>query len=129
MSTHANIIIDRGASAAQGTRYESIYLHNDGYVKHVSPILHTHYTTIESVEALIALGELSQLAESTECPEGHSFDNVVKGHCVAYGRDRGEYEQKFISDDITDHTAETYIYIFIAESNTWVINTPIGVSH
>lgn len=36
----------------------------------------------------MALGYLSILDASTQCPAGHTFDKPVNGYCVAYGRDR-----------------------------------------
>ena len=70
--------------------YKTIYCHFDGYPEHHFPILMKHYDTIEKVEELINLGSLSILDESSDCPEDHSFDNAIKGYCVAYHRDRGE---------------------------------------
>ena len=69
-------------------KFRAIYVHNDG--AHHLPTLAEHYTTASKRTALLALGDLSQLKASTACPEGHSFDSPVAGHCVAYGRDRGE---------------------------------------
>lgn len=64
------------------------YVHFDGD-SHLST-LRNHYNTQELADKLSALGDLSILDESPECPEGHSFDNRIPGYCVAYGRDRGE---------------------------------------
>ena len=84
MSTRSTI------SAKIGDNVYSIYCHFDGYLSHHLPILKEHYNNQEAVEKLIALGDLSVLDISTDCLEGHSFENQVKGYCVAYGRDRGE---------------------------------------
>ena len=40
--------------------------------------------------AAYRLGDLSCLAESPECPEGHSYNTPKNGYCIAYGRDRGD---------------------------------------
>lgn len=71
-------------------RFATIYCHFDGYPEHNGRILFRHYHTQESIDKLIDLGDLSQLAESTDCPEDHSFGSPEDGFCVAYGRDRGE---------------------------------------
>jgi hypothetical protein len=86
MSTRSTI------SAKIGDNVYSIYCHFDGYPSHHWPILTQHYNTQEAVEKLISLGDLSSLDISPDCPEGHCFDNKIKGYCVAYGRDRGEEE-------------------------------------
>jgi hypothetical protein len=84
MSTRSLISVKVGDSV------RTIYCHSDGYPEHHLPILTTHYNTQEKAEALVALGDLSSLSKSPECPQGHSFETQVKGYCVAYGRDRGE---------------------------------------
>ena len=71
-------------------KVRSIYCHWDGYPSNNGAILLKHYNTQEKVEALLALGDISSLKESTECPYGHSFDTPLPHHTVAYGRDRGE---------------------------------------
>lgn len=70
--------------------FTGIYCHWDGYPSHNGKILLEHYNTEEKVEALVALGSLSSLAPSIECPEGHSFEKPIDGYSVAYARDRGE---------------------------------------
>lgn len=89
MATRANILV-KMANGKHAGKWASIYTHWDGYPEHHEPILHNHYNSQEKAESLIALGDLSVLDVSTECPDGHSFDNHVDGYCVAYGRDRGE---------------------------------------
>jgi hypothetical protein len=99
---------------------KSIYCHSDGHPSHHMPILTEHYNTQEKVEALMELGDLSVLAESIECPEEHSFNNNIKGYCVAYGRDRGEENTQcgnlLHKSEIQE---QDYNYIFI--NNEWVI--------
>ena len=68
-----------------------VYLHFDGYG--ALPLLNKHYNTQEKADKLISLGDISILAESCECPEGHSFTNKIPGYSVFYGRDRGETGQ------------------------------------
>lgn len=100
---------------------KTIYCHWDGYPEHHLPILQKHYNTIESIEKLIALGNISVLDDSTDCPEGHDFDNKVDGYCIAYGRDRGEENQEAITyssfEESMKKERQEYNYIF--ENGEW----------
>jgi hypothetical protein len=75
-------------------KYKTIYCHWDGNPTHHIKILKEAYNEYEYVEKLLELGNLSVLDKSMECPDGHTFDNSVPGHCIAYGRDRGEENQE-----------------------------------
>jgi hypothetical protein len=70
----------------------TIYCHSDGYPEHQLPILTQHYSSIEKVEELLNLGDISSLGEriAPNLEEEHTFKNRVKGVTVAYHRDRGE---------------------------------------
>ena len=83
MSTRSNIRV-----LCSDNKVRSVYCHFDGY-GHL-PTLQENYNSQELAERLVALGDLSSLAESMECPEGHDFENQVDGYCVAYCRDRDE---------------------------------------
>lgn len=85
MATSATIIVKRTDG-----KYKAVYLNWDGYQSYVVPILLEHYNSQELAEALVAPGDLSVLAPSCEKPEGHTFESPVPGHCIYYGRDRGE---------------------------------------
>ena len=116
MSTNSNIAMKKEDGSVV-----SIYCHWDGYESHHLPILKEHYNTIEKVEALLALGNLSSLDNSCDCPEGHSFENCVDGYCVAYGRDRGEENQqaqKFYNEsNWLYEVKQKYNYLF--DNNEW----------
>lgn len=91
----------------------SIYTHWDGYPDHHGPILLNHYTTEERVRALLALGDLSVLAE--DVGEKHDFNNPPEGVCNAYGRDLGEADtdaRHSASVDDLKNIAEEYTYLF-----------------
>ncbi len=91
----------------------SIYTHWDGYPGHHGPILLNHYTTEEHVRALLALGDLSILAE--DVGEKHDFDIRLEGVCTAYGRDRGEKDvgaRHSSSVDDLKKIAEEYTYLY-----------------
>ena len=86
MSTRSSIT----AQCSDG-KFRSIYCHFDGYKEGgVGEMLFKNYTDQEKIEQLLALGDLSSLGESIDCPEGHSYDTPVEGHSVFYSRDRGE---------------------------------------
>ena len=75
----------------EGTRkYHSIYLHNDGYLEDAGKILKEHYSSLEKVKELVALGSISILGDRIVPIGKHSFDVPEKGTTVAYHRDRGE---------------------------------------
>src|SRR5208283_537553 len=93
MSTHSRIAIS--LQDDKGSEYfKYIYCHWDGYLSGVGETLLHHYNSKEKALALIELGNLSALYESIECPEGHTFDNRIKGYTIAYGRDRQEDKQQ-----------------------------------
>ena len=68
-----------------------IYCHWDGYPSYNGAVLLRHYQDPEKIRELIALGDISSLAESVKPAEGeHSFESPQEGVVVAYGRDRHE---------------------------------------
>ena len=75
MSTHAAI----GMKQPSGS-VKAIYLHFDGYVAGAGAILGFWYTQTEQVEALLKLGDISELREKID-------------DCVAYHSERGEKRQ------------------------------------
>jgi hypothetical protein len=85
MGTRSDIIV----KLSDG-KWKRIYCHWDGYISHNGAILFEHYNSQKLAEKLVEPGDLSSLAEDCSKPEGHTFDSAVKGHCVYYGRDRGE---------------------------------------
>ena len=126
MSTNSTISLQN----ADGT-VRSIYCHWDGYPSYNGRILVNNYNTIEKVEALIALGDLSVLAESPELPEWHSFNNPIKGYCVAYGRDRGDSNTEakvYESSELRryDDSLKTYLwggfeYNYLFKNGEWYV--------
>jgi hypothetical protein len=96
------------------------YVHYDGYPFNMMPILTKHYDTEEKVIELISHGDMSSLAESCEKPEGHSFDNKIKGYTVYYGRDRGEEGTEFALGNWNEaKNEEEYGYFFEDGKWTW----------
>ena len=109
MATRSSITIKN----VDGTR-RSIYCHWNGYPDGVGRILKESYNTTKKVNALINLGDISSLAPSIECPEGHSFDSPIKGYTVAYHRDRGE---GLVIRDIP--SKQEYNYVFNVATQKW----------
>lgn len=88
MSTNCTITLKR----KDGTK-TSIYCHWDGYVERVGAILQLAYNTVDKIEKLLALGDLSSIGYYTDPNPNkeHSFDGKRQENvCVAYHRDRGE---------------------------------------
>ncbi len=117
MSTNA-IITVKVADTEFKHLYLSIYLHWDGYPAYAGQLLLDHYNNQEMAEALVALGDLSVLSESIDCPEGHCFDHPLEGFSVAYGRDRGEIgTEANIYRQVSDVVLDEYNYYW--EGDAW----------
>jgi len=68
-----------------------VYCHYDGYPEGVGRILKNHYTDLEKIDELLALGSISNLGP--EIGEAHDFDSAPEtavAWTTAYHRDRGE---------------------------------------
>jgi hypothetical protein len=102
-----------------------VYCHWDGYPLGVGTVLENHYTTQERVDALLALGSLSQLGArlAPELGEVHTFENPVRGVTVAYHRDRGEelaypLEYESLSDmerNVGGDLGAEYAYVWMVD--------------
>lgn len=129
-----------GKQNADGT-ITNIYCHFDGYPEHNGKILQEHYSTPVGVDQLMALGNLSVLAE--QIGDKQDFNNYTtrnRNWCLAYGRDRGESNQHaqvstreaFFN---TDHGVD-YLYLYNNEFewecyNAWTLepqNIPAAVA-
>lgn len=106
-----------------------IYCHFDGYpLGGVGSTLQEHYQDQTKIEGLIALGNLSVLGASILCPKGHSFDNKIEGHCVAYRRDRGEKKNKAIIADDYEQALKKFgdswqEYNYYWDGSQWFVGT------
>jgi hypothetical protein len=90
-----------------------IYCHFDGYPEHNGEILVEHYTSINKVNELLKLGDLSVLG--ADIGEKHNFDSPRRGWCRAYRRDRGESNTEAKSlpfSKLIENTDVDYIYVF-----------------
>lgn len=105
MATRSNI------NVKVGDKYHVIYCHHNGYVENNGKMLFQHYNSQDLAEKLVSGGHLSILDVSVEKPEGHSFNNPVKGFCVYYSRDRGDKDcEMSIEEDIFD--SQEYLYVW-----------------
>jgi hypothetical protein len=97
-----------------GEAKKPIYCHFDGYPSNMIPLLRGHYNTIEKVRELMALGNLSILAERVkpEPGESHSYERPASGVTIAYYRDRGE-PLGFCE------SRQSYNYVF--DGSTWEV--------
>ena len=76
--------------------YKGVYCYWDGYLEGVGYTLQSNFRSQEDAEALVALGDLSEVAGCVRItPIGnHSYDNPEEGTVVAYHRDRGDRYNK-----------------------------------
>ena len=122
MSTHAKIMIVDSNNIVTG-----IYCHFDGYLDGVGATLLEHYSDLDKVKDLIALGSISYLEKSIECPLGHSFNTPIKGYTVAYHRDRGEdfcQSRGVIENGIIENIVfEQYNYVYFESDSEWYLKS------
>ena len=99
----------------------SSYCHWDGYPSHNGKILLIHYNTLERVKALVDEGDMSQLAEKCDKPDGaHTFDKPVGGYTVYYGRDRGEKNVRPRTDaDQATFVGDSEEYGYLFKGGKW----------
>lgn len=121
MGTRSSITVQ------QEGKVKSIYCHWDGYPSHVGKMLLENYNSQEKANAIVAIGDLSSLDESIECPDGHTFDNSKKGYSVFYGRDRGEsnvdaLECATLKDAIKKNSQE---YDYFWDGKQWLVDNEI----
>jgi hypothetical protein len=95
---------------------KAIYAHWDGYIEHNGRILREQYKTAEQVNALVELGDISQL--------GLDLDLTV-----AYARDRGENfanvsAQTFASiAEWVEYFAGSYCeFFYLFDGQDWIVS-------
>jgi len=118
MGTNALLIARKINGSCRCTR-----LQWDGYLSHAGDLLLKHYNEVQRVDALIQLGDLSQLDSRISCPKGHSFDTPAKGCTIAYFRDRGEMRSTTRARKYTSFKqaidAESAEYVYYWDGIEW----------
>lgn len=107
MATRSTIALE----FADGT-VQQIYCHWDGYLAANGNTLLKHYNTPAAVAELLALGDLSGLAETPE-------------ESVFYGRDKGETNvasRRYDSFDQYLSEGETESYNYIMRDGVWYVD-------
>lgn len=106
----------------------SIYCHWDGYPEGVGKTLKNHYTDVDKIDQLLALGDVSILAP--ELGEPHDFDNPTEGWTLAYGRDRGETGVDAVTHSTLDEWKQyrsgsgcEYGYLWMSGTTVWTTFT------
>lgn len=102
-----------------------IYCHWDGYLEWNGRILVENYNTLERVQELIALGDLSSLHENIQSTtDSQTCEDPEPNVGVYYGRDRGEsgveprvYDS--LEDYIENFQREEFNYLFQAGEWTY----------
>lgn len=102
-----------------------IRVHWDGYLSGVGQTLFTHYTDLNKIKELIALGSLSSVHENISSEDlTHSYETPTKGVTVAYTRDRGDKQQldsvyASFNEYLSCSHLEEFNYLFM--DNKWVV--------
>lgn len=121
MGTHSSIAV----KMSDGT-VKQVYCHWDGYKEGVGQMLKNHYATQDSAEAMVILGDMSQLCKYIVPIGFHSYDEPEAGVSVYYGRDRGEsgvstIEFQNLDTFLTDAEMLEYNYLF--NDGCWTCKT------
>lgn len=143
MSTRSAIALKRKDGS-----YQWIYVHFDGYVAGNGVTLLEHYKTVEDVERLVDLGDLSSLGETPFDP-GNLWElerdarrrdtygvseewRIVRGLCEAFCksyRSRPEHVDRHESRDWTTLKRDAYrmdcSYIY-AYDGAWKVKEPVA---
>ena len=108
-----------GHPAEWNVQVESIYCHFDGYPEGVGAILDEHYADPAKLDALLALGDLSQLG--AELGEPHNFDTHRGSDvCLFYGRDRDEHNVESVTHPYGDWPDYGQEFDYLLTATGWV---------
>jgi hypothetical protein len=113
---------------------KAIYCHWDGYLSNNGMILYNCYNTVEQVEALMSLGDLSSLrkhiGEKTDMMNDLTMTRtaVVNDWCEFYGRDRGDEgcEARILKDNrklksLAESMWAEWIYLYDCHNKEWLV--------
>lgn len=135
MSTRSRIAV-----LQENGKVKSIYCHSDGYLKGVGQTLLTFYNTYERANAIIALGDLSELHKNLtplpEAPEAfyfgqgkpemlttHSYQRPQENVTIAFHRDRKEkmYKKMYSSLEHFYEKGAIEIYNYLFRDGKWYV--------
>lgn len=127
MSTRAIIGVKKGNS------YEYVYSHYDNYLDHVGAMLLKNYNSLDAVEKLISLGEISSMGAQlkNDCRNMDDWFELPEEErgVIAYFRDRKLTEctvkwdevKPRVATDINQVYDHDYTYIFDADKGEWEV--------
>lgn len=113
----------------------AIYCHADGFIQGVGASLVEHYATAKRVDALLTLGDLSELGadigtrQDWAAPRARRSDGTALS-CVAYSRDRGDafmlrrYTTVEAFLDAAHSVDADYVYLF--DAGEWYVVNGLG---
>jgi hypothetical protein len=96
--------------------FRAIYCHWDGHPDSAGLTLHTYYSSDAAVDALLALGSLSELGKTPEV-------------CVAHHRDKGEYLTPAAEYDHYSNMTKACFnesggeFLYVWEDGAWLCNS------
>ena len=109
----------------------SVYVHYDGYPSARLPILHEHFNTLEKVQELVSMGDISVIAPKVHpTTDTHSFDIQENDVCVFYHRDRKE-PLNFIEEteeSFWNNTSSSEEFLYMYEEGDWWVKALYPVS-
>jgi len=119
MSTHSSI-----TAKCNDGKFRSIYCQFDGYIDGNGQILFEHYQDQQKIEDMMALGDMSSLDVSIECPEGHSYETPVEGYSRFYGRDRGKKDIDCLICDTLEEclNKNDQCYNYFWDGEKWLVD-------
>ena len=117
MGTHAVIAVKHGKEI------EAIITNFDGGVEHTGVILAGFYNTPEQANALIELGNLSQLNEkiAPDAGQNHSWAQPAEGVTIAYHRDRGEPRKILGTFQRESELTSIAQYTYLFDGKRWLV--------
>lgn len=91
-------------------------------------ILTKYYGSVDLVEELVSLGDLSSVGHlGVSCPSGHTWAKPVEGYTVAYHRDRGERLRIRLTgkaEALLEDTNVRWVFLFDCEEDKWFYARP-----
>ena len=104
-------------------KYKTVYCHSDGYPDYVGKLLLTQYNTVEKLDELQSLGDISALGEKlTPNPtKPHDHLHMQQGVTLAYCRDIGEElipPREYTYSQLMKYQDIDYIYI-LGQEGDW----------